>query len=170
MAKRFVIIGGGPGGNQAATHAARLGAEVTLIEKDIVGGAAHLLDCIPSKAMIATGGALSMINEARGMGLDLILTEFDVNDTVLPADPAQRDAITAAVARDYLDLMFDYREVKQLLAWGLADKYSWLQTWWPRPDGLAKRPTLYDADLRPKPLREAVAAALRGAPERTPWA
>ncbi len=59
MPMRFVIIGGGPAGNTAATHAARLGADVTLIERDIVGGAAHLWDCIPSKAMIATGGAMS---------------------------------------------------------------------------------------------------------------
>ena len=57
MAVRFVIIGGGPAGNQAATYAARLGAEVMLVERDIVGGAAHLWDCIPSKTMIATGGA-----------------------------------------------------------------------------------------------------------------
>ena len=42
MALRFVIIGGGPAGNVAASHAARLGAEVTVIEKDIIGGAAHL--------------------------------------------------------------------------------------------------------------------------------
>ncbi|HEY7069666.1 MAG TPA: FAD-dependent oxidoreductase, partial [Acidimicrobiales bacterium] len=48
MPLRFVIIGGGPAGNTAATTAARLGAEVTMIERDIVGGAAHLLDCIPS--------------------------------------------------------------------------------------------------------------------------
>ena len=54
MAVRFVIIGGGPAGNTAATHAARRGAEVTLIERDIVGGAAHLWECIPSTAMIAT--------------------------------------------------------------------------------------------------------------------
>ena len=40
---RFVIIGGGPAGNQAATHAARLGVEVTLIERDVVGG---LLGCL----------------------------------------------------------------------------------------------------------------------------
>ena len=59
MTIRLVIIGGGPGGNTAATWAARLGAEVTIIERDIMGGAAHLLDCIPSKAMIATGGAVS---------------------------------------------------------------------------------------------------------------
>jgi NAD(P)H dehydrogenase (quinone) len=77
MAKRFVVIGGGPAGNQAATHAARLGAEVTLVEKDIVGGAAHLWDCIPSKAMIATGGALTRINQARTMGLSHVSAELD---------------------------------------------------------------------------------------------
>jgi dihydrolipoamide dehydrogenase len=65
----LVIIGGGPAGNTAATVAARLGAEVTLVERDLLGGAAHLLDCIPSKAMIATGGALSEIERARLMGL-----------------------------------------------------------------------------------------------------
>ena len=69
MAVRFVIIGGGPAGNQAATHAARFGAEVTLIESDVLGGAAHLWDCIPSKAMIATGGVMSLTRRAEGMGL-----------------------------------------------------------------------------------------------------
>ena len=58
MALSFVIIGGGPGGHAAASHAAKLGADVTVIERDIIGGAAHLWDCIPSKAMIATGGAM----------------------------------------------------------------------------------------------------------------
>ncbi|MEJ5254323.1 MAG: FAD-dependent oxidoreductase [Acidimicrobiales bacterium] len=77
MVKRFVIIGGGPAGNQAATHAARLGAEVVLVEKDIVGGAAHLWDCIPSKAMIATGSALRLINEAQGMGLTQVSAALD---------------------------------------------------------------------------------------------
>jgi NAD(P)H dehydrogenase (quinone) len=66
---RVVIIGGGPGGNTAATYAARLGAKVTLIERDIVGGAAHLWDCIPSKTMIATGGAMSFTRRIEGMGL-----------------------------------------------------------------------------------------------------
>ncbi len=78
-AKHFVIIGGGPGGTTCATHAARLGARVTLIERDLVGGAAHLLDCIPSKAMIATGGAMSMMNDATEMGLAKVdvLLDFD---------------------------------------------------------------------------------------------
>jgi pyruvate/2-oxoglutarate dehydrogenase complex dihydrolipoamide dehydrogenase (E3) component len=69
VASRMVIIGGGPAGNTAATYGARLGAEVTLIERDIVGGAAHLWDCIPSKTMIATGGAMSFTRRIEGMGL-----------------------------------------------------------------------------------------------------
>lgn len=75
--KRIVIIGGGPGGTSCATYAARYGADVTLIEKDIVGGAAHLLDCIPSKAMIATGGAMSIMGEAAKMGLARVDVELD---------------------------------------------------------------------------------------------
>jgi dihydrolipoamide dehydrogenase len=66
---RFVIIGGGPAGNEAATHAAMLGVEVTLIERDVVGGAANLWDCVPSKAMIATGGAMSTLRRIAGMGV-----------------------------------------------------------------------------------------------------
>jgi len=73
-----VIIGGGPAGNTAATHAARLGAEVTMIERDVVGGAAHLWDCIPSKTMIATGGAMSFTRRIGGMGLEEQDVEVDI--------------------------------------------------------------------------------------------
>ena len=77
MALRFVIIGGGPGGHAAASHAAKLGADVTLIERDIIGGAAHLWDCIPSKAMIATGSALNFINKSEQMGLTDVTAHLD---------------------------------------------------------------------------------------------
>jgi pyruvate/2-oxoglutarate dehydrogenase complex dihydrolipoamide dehydrogenase (E3) component len=65
----LVILGGGPAGNTCATVAATLGADVTLVERDIVGGAAHLWDCIPSKALIATGGELVELDRAYAMGL-----------------------------------------------------------------------------------------------------
>ncbi|MFN8016800.1 MAG: FAD-dependent oxidoreductase [Acidimicrobiales bacterium] len=74
---RFVVIGGGPAGHQAATTAARLGADVTVIERDIVGGAAHLLDCIPSKAMIATGATMDEMRRAGNMGLRKVEAELD---------------------------------------------------------------------------------------------
>jgi len=75
---RFVIIGGGPAGNNAATYAARLGAQVTVIERDVIGGAAHLWDCIPSKTMIATGGAMSFSRRLEVMGLEQSDPEVDV--------------------------------------------------------------------------------------------
>ncbi len=75
---RIVVIGGGPAGVQAATHAARLGVEVVLVERDVVGGAANLRDCIPSKTMIATGGALSSIERMAGMGLEGLEARLDL--------------------------------------------------------------------------------------------
>lgn len=86
MSLHFVIIGGGPAGNQAATYAARLGAKVTVIERDIVGGAAHLLDCIPSKTMIATGGAISFSHRIGGMGLVEAPPEVDTSALVKRID------------------------------------------------------------------------------------
>ncbi len=79
MPTRLVIIGGGPAGNQAATNAARLGASVTVVERDVVGGAAHLWDCIPSKAMIATGGALAFVERSGGMGLLTLDADVDAD-------------------------------------------------------------------------------------------
>ncbi len=84
---RFVILGGGPAGNTAATYAARLGAEVTLVERDVLGGAAHLWDCIPSKTMIATGGAISFTRRIAGMGLEHVDATLDVK--------AQRERVVA---------------------------------------------------------------------------
>jgi dihydrolipoamide dehydrogenase len=78
MALRFVIIGGGPAGTTAATHAARLGAQVTMVEAEIVGGAANLWDCIPSKTMIATGGAMSFARRSEGMGLEPVDSHVDL--------------------------------------------------------------------------------------------
>ena len=75
--KRVVVIGGGPAGHDAATYAARFGGEVTLIERDIVGGSAHLRDCVPSKSMIATGGALSFARRLDGMGLANVETGIE---------------------------------------------------------------------------------------------
>jgi dihydrolipoamide dehydrogenase len=49
-----------------------------MIEREIVGGAAHLLDCIPSKAMIATGGAMSATKRFAGMGIEQQTAEVDV--------------------------------------------------------------------------------------------
>jgi len=66
---RFLIIGGGPAGNTAATIAAALGARVTLVESSVVGGAAHLWDCIPSKTMAATSVRMEAVVNASKLGI-----------------------------------------------------------------------------------------------------
>jgi len=65
---RFLIIGGGPAGTMAATVAASLDAEVTLVESSIIGGAAHLWDCIPSKTMVASSIRMNSIRNAEKLG------------------------------------------------------------------------------------------------------
>ena len=56
-----VIVGGGPGGYEAALVAASLGATVNLVENEGTGGAAVLTDCVPSKALVATGDYLGRL-------------------------------------------------------------------------------------------------------------
>lgn len=108
------------------------------------------------------------LDEVTGMGLDLLITEFDVNDRKLPGDIARRDAGVASLARDYLDVTLSYPRLRDFLLWGMADNFSWLQTWHeaPRTDGLPMRPTPFDAQLHAKPLRGAIADALRSMPQR----
>ncbi len=108
------------------------------------------------------------LDQVSGMGYDLLITEFDVNDRRLPADIAKRDAGVAAAARDYLDLTLSYPRLSDFLLWGMADNISWLQTWdeAPRTDKLPMRPLPYDAELRAKPLRQAILESIRAMPAR----
>ena len=63
------IIGGGPGGYEAALSAAQLGADTTLIERVGVGGSAVVTDVVPSKTLIATAEATNAIGEAADLGV-----------------------------------------------------------------------------------------------------
>jgi NAD(P)H dehydrogenase (quinone) len=66
---KIVIIGGGPGGYEAALVAAQLGAQVTVVERDGLGGACVLTDCVPSKTLIATSGMMAALDGAAGLGI-----------------------------------------------------------------------------------------------------
>lgn len=107
------------------------------------------------------------LDEVVSLDLDLLITEFDVDDQTIPTgDIEQRDAIVATVGRIYLDQMLSYKQTKDVLFWGMPDQYNWLQEFTPRTDKLPLRPTPFDADFKPKPLYDAIAAAFRAAPER----
>jgi pyruvate/2-oxoglutarate dehydrogenase complex dihydrolipoamide dehydrogenase (E3) component len=66
---RIVIIGGGPGGYEAALVAAQLGADVTIIEESGLGGSCVLTDCVPSKTLIATSSLMAQLEGARDLGI-----------------------------------------------------------------------------------------------------
>jgi len=67
--KRITIIGGGVGGYPAAIKAARLGAEVTLVEKDHMGGVCLNRGCIPTKTLLQSGQVISTIQESEVFGI-----------------------------------------------------------------------------------------------------
>ncbi|WP_077059396.1 NAD(P)H-quinone dehydrogenase [Streptomyces sp. MP131-18] len=111
---RIVIIGGGPGGYEAALVAAQLGAEVTVVDRDGLGGASVLTDCVPSKTLIATAEVMTGFDssreelgieidhdgdgigdEVRGIGVDL----GKVNRRVKRLALAQSHDITSSVTR-----------------------------------------------------------------------
>ena len=103
------------------------------------------------------------LDEVVGMGYKLLITEFDVNDHAAPADIGVRDRMVADYGRAYLNLMLSYPQLGDVLAWGLTDRYSWLNGFDPRADKNRKRGTPYDVDFRPKLLRAAIADAFRSA-------
>lgn len=72
-----VIIGGGPGGYEAALVGAQLGGEVTVIERDGMGGAAVLTDCVPSKTLIASAEVMTTLEGSGELGLRIWETGED---------------------------------------------------------------------------------------------
>jgi NAD(P)H dehydrogenase (quinone) len=75
---RIVIIGGGPGGYEAARAGRQLGAEVILIEDAGVGGNAVLTDVVPSKTLIATADAAQQVAQAQSLGVTFSIDQKPV--------------------------------------------------------------------------------------------
>ena len=71
QATTIVIVGGGPGGYEAALVARRLGAEVVVVERRGLGGAAVLTDVVPSKTLIATADWMTIAERAAELGISL---------------------------------------------------------------------------------------------------
>ncbi|MDZ4772486.1 MAG: dihydrolipoyl dehydrogenase [Planctomycetota bacterium] len=78
MPRKVVVIGAGPAGYVCAIRLAQLGQEVTVIEKEYVGGTCLNVGCIPSKAMIAAGMLMHRAHEASAMGITFKDMKLDV--------------------------------------------------------------------------------------------
>jgi dihydrolipoamide dehydrogenase len=75
---RIAILGGGPAGYAAAFEAARLGAQVTLIEKERLGGTCLNWGCIPTKTILRSAHIVADTREAEVFGLDAQVATVDV--------------------------------------------------------------------------------------------
>jgi NAD(P)H dehydrogenase (quinone) len=98
-----VILGGGPGGYEAALVAARLGASVTVVDRDGLGGACVLTDCVPSKTLISTAGFLANRSTADDIGVELAEASVDLgraNRRILDLAGAQSTDIAARLTGD----------------------------------------------------------------------
>lgn len=110
MAKKIVIIGGGPAGYEAALVGAKYGAEVTIVEDAGMGGSSVLWDCVPSKAFIAATGVRTDMRRADDMGLrpDFSNRSIDftaVNDRVQALAANQSSDLSAQMEREGITVL-----------------------------------------------------------------
>jgi NAD(P)H dehydrogenase (quinone) len=91
--QKIAILGGGPGGYEAALVGAQLGADVTVVDEDGPGGACVLTDCVPSKTLIETSNAMTLLGVAPSLGIS---TEAQVHEQ--PVNPAHVYARIKALA------------------------------------------------------------------------
>ena len=110
-----VIVGGGPGGYEAALVARQLGADVTLVDRDGPGGSAVLTDAVPSKTLVATANAITAAASSANLGVLIDGRSPEpsrigvdlraVNERIAGLVRAQSDDIRARLLREGITLM-----------------------------------------------------------------
>ncbi|MGA2228309.1 MAG: dihydrolipoyl dehydrogenase [Syntrophobacteraceae bacterium] len=117
MAAKVAVIGAGPGGYVAAVRAAQLGAEVTVIEQDKVGGTCLNRGCIPSKIMITTAELLEKFHQAGEFGLRLEGKVFPDMQRLM----ARKEKVIQDQAKGILQLL-DHHKIRYLRGKGIIEK------------------------------------------------
>jgi len=97
---RIAILGGGPGGYEAALVASQLGAEVTVVDEDGLGGACVLTDCVPSKTLIESSSTMTSLGRSASLGLQLANGANPALGVDAPALYARIKALAAAQSND----------------------------------------------------------------------
>jgi dihydrolipoamide dehydrogenase len=105
---RIVVIGGGPGGYEAARAGVQLGAEVVLVEENGIGGNAVLTDVVPSKTLIATAEAAQRVASAATLGVRLMVDGKRVTPAIdidLPAINSRLLQLAKSQSKDMLETL-----------------------------------------------------------------
>ncbi|MEO0652135.1 MAG: FAD-dependent oxidoreductase, partial [Planctomycetota bacterium] len=81
-ARKVVVIGAGPAGYVCAIRLAQLGQDVTVVEREALGGTCLNVGCIPSKALIAAGSLVHKLDEVEDMGISVKGVKIDLEKLV----------------------------------------------------------------------------------------
>jgi endo-1,4-beta-xylanase len=108
---------------------------------------------------------LGFIEKVRAMGLQVLITELDVDDTQVSGDKRNRDNIVAQRYYDYLTEVVPAGKMNRVVFWTPSDRWNWLNSTnlppkFRRADNQPHRPGLLDDALHQKPALDAVRAAL----------
>ena len=95
---------------------------------------------------------IKFVRELRSLGLEVAVTELDVIDWKLSADPKVRDRAVVATVKEFLDAITEAGPVRNITTWGLSDKHSWIKDVFPRSDSAKARPLPFDDKWQKKPL------------------
>jgi endo-1,4-beta-xylanase len=105
------------------------------------------------------------IQQVRDMGLEVLITELDVNDTHVDGDVTKRDGEVARCYHDYLSRIAQSSDTKRVIFWTPSDQWVWMNSVkgeaFQRSDRQPHRAGLWDENMRPKPALNAVATALK---------
>jgi endo-1,4-beta-xylanase len=105
----------------------------------------------------------TFLDQVAALGLRVLATEMDVRDNAFPADTTTRDQDVGAYYARYAGALLSHPATLGLLTWGVSDKYTWLDSDAPRPDGLPQRPLPVDDQMATtKPAYAALLAAFGG--------
>lgn len=125
---------------------------------------------LPASGATYGSGLRELMAGAHSLGLEVYLTEMDVNDDAVDGDEiGERDRRIAQAYTDYLSVALEDRAVKSLLTWGLTDRNTWLnriESHRKKRANRNQRPLPFDENYAPTPAFFALRAALDKAPRR----
>jgi endo-1,4-beta-xylanase len=127
-----------------------------LLDQGVPLHAVGLQSHLHAELDIDKDGLAAFVADLRSWGLEVLVTELDVDDQKLPGEPAQRDAIVAKRVNDLLTAITSSGPLNSILTWGISDRYSWINGSFKRPDKQPNRPLPLDGSFQPKPFMDVI--------------
>jgi len=117
-----------------------------------VGLQAHLY----AERAIGVENLQKFVRQLTALGLEVAVTELDIIDWKLSADPQTRDRGVARTAQDFLEALSGAATPRNITTWGMNDRYSWIGETFARDDRAQARPLPFDRQWQPKPFWDVI--------------